>query len=227
MTEHRSRILVVDDDIDILELLKYNLEKEGFRVKTLNDSTCTISVAEKFQPDLVILDIMMPEINGFELCEQLRKIPSFQDTYIFFLTARPENTFQETALKLGGDDYIEKLTGLRLLLYKVNSVLKKKYVIKKRVRELKVGDLLIDRKTTSVFFKNERVAVSEGEFEILFFLAQNRDRKLTLDNLIYNIWGTEFHPFHNTVKLYIGNLQRKIFPHVIKVTRNNEYRFGL
>lgn len=227
MVEQRSRILVVDDDIDILELLKYNLEKEGFRVKTLDDSTSTISVAEKFQPDLVILDIMMPEINGFELCEQLRNIPSFEDTYIFFLTARPENTFQETALNLGGDDYIEKLTGLRLLLYKVNSVLKKKYVIKKRFQELQVGDLSIDRKSNSVFFKNERVIVSEGEFEILFFLAQNRDRKLSLDNLIYNIWGTELHPFHNTVKQYIGNLQRKIFPNIIKVTRNDEYRLGL
>jgi two-component system, OmpR family, alkaline phosphatase synthesis response regulator PhoP len=227
MTEQRSRILVVDDDIDILELLKYNLEKEGFRVKTVENSTNTIRVAEKFQPDLVILDIMMPKITGFELCAQLRNNPSFKDIYIFFLTARSENTFQETALRLGGDDYIEKLTGLRLLLYKVNSVLKRKYVIKKRFGEIKVGDLFIDRNTTSVFFKNERVVVSEGEFEILFFLAQNKDRKLTIDNLIYNIWGTEFHPFHNTVKLYIGNLQQKIYPNVIKVTGSNEYRLGL
>ena len=217
----------MDDDIDILELLKYNLEKEGFRVKTVEDSKSTIKVAQKFHPDLVILDIMMPEINGFELCEQLRNIPTFEDTYIFFLTARPENAFQQTALKLGGDDYIEKLTGLRLLLYKVNSVLKKKYIIKKRFQQLTLGDLHIDRKTSSVYFRNERVAVSEGEFEILFFLAQNRDRKLPLDSLIYNIWGTEFHPFHNTVKLYIENLQRKIYPNIIKVTRNDEYRFGL
>lgn len=227
MTEQRSRILVVDDDVDILELLKYNLEKEGFKVKALEESKRALVVAENFRPDLVILDIMMPEINGFEVCEQLRSIPSFEDTYIFFLTARPENTFQETALKSGGDDYIEKLTGLRLLLYKVNSVLKKKYVIKKRFRELQVGDLLIDRKTMSVYLKNERVAVSEGEFEILFFLAQNQGRKLTLDNLIYNIWGTEFHPFHNTVRLYIDNLQRKIFPNVIKVNRHNEYRLDM
>jgi two-component system, OmpR family, alkaline phosphatase synthesis response regulator PhoP len=227
MTEQRSRILVVDDDIDILDLLRYNLEKEGFRVKTVEDSTYTVRVAEKFQPDLVILDIMMPEISGFELCAQLRNNPSFEDTYIFFLTARSGSTFQETALKLGGDDYIEKLTGLRLLLYKVNSVLKRKYVIKKRFWELNVGDLFIDRNTTSVFFKNERVVVSEGEFEILFFLAQNNNRKLTLENLIYNIWGTELHPFHNTVKQYIENLQRKIYPNIIKVTRNNEYRLAL
>lgn len=227
MAEKPSRILVVDDDIDILELLKYNLEKEGFRVKTLDNSRNTIKVAEKFQPDLVILDIMMPNVNGFELCEQLRSIPLFEDIYIFFLTARPENAFQETALKLGGDEYIEKLTGLRVLLYKVNSVLKKKYIIKKRFQELSAGDLWIDRKTNSVFFKNEKIDVTEGEFEILFFLLQNRDRKLTLESLIYNIWGSEIHPFHNTVKLYIGNLQRKIIPNVIKVTRHNEYRFGL
>lgn len=227
MAEKSSRILVVDDDVDILALLKYNFEKEGFQVKTVDDSKNTVKVAYKFQPDLVILDILMPDLNGFEVCEKLRSIQAFENIYIFFLTARPENTFQETALKIGGDDYIEKLTGIRALLYKVNSVLKKKYIIQKRMLQLKAGDLTIDRESNSVFFKREQIVLSEAEFEILFFLIQNRDRKMTLDNLIFNVWGSEVHPFQNTVKLYIENLQRKIVPDVIKITSRDEYRFGL
>jgi two-component system, OmpR family, alkaline phosphatase synthesis response regulator PhoP len=226
MAERPSRILVVDDDIDILELLKYNLEKEGFHVKTLAKSKNTIKVAEKFSPDLVILDILMPNVDGFEVCEQLRMIPSFENTYIFFLTARGELAFQQTALKMGGDDFIEKLTGLRVLLFKVNSVLKKKYVIQKRFQEFNVGELSIDRKTSSVSFRNETVTLNEAEFEILFFLAQNRKRKLTIDGLIHNVWGPEIPPY-NSVKLYIENLQRKISPDIVRVTKNNEYTFGL
>jgi two-component system alkaline phosphatase synthesis response regulator PhoP len=226
MGEKSSRILVVDDDVDILALLKYNFEKEGFQVKTVDNSRNTLKAAYKFQPDLVILDVLMPHLNGFEVCEKLRNTEAFENIYIFFLTARPENTFQEAALRIGGDDYIEKLTGIRALLYKVNSVLKKKYIIQKRIQQLKIGDLLVDRQTNSVFFKDQQIAVNESEFEILFFMIQNRDRKMSLDNLIYNVWGSEVHPFQNTVKLYIENLQRKIMPDVIKVTSHGEYRFG-
>jgi two-component system alkaline phosphatase synthesis response regulator PhoP len=226
MGEKSSRILVVDDDVDILALLKYNLEKAGFQVKTIDNSKNTLKAAYKFQPDLVILDVLMPHLNRFEVCEKLRSIQAFENIYIFFLTARPEATYQETALKIGGDDYIEKLTGIRALLYKVNSVLKKKYIIQKRIQQLKVCDLSVDRQSNSVLYKDQSIVVNESEFEILFFMIQNRDRKMTLDNLIYNVWGSEVHPFQNTVKLYIENLQRKIVPDVIKVTSRGEYRFG-
>jgi len=222
-----SRILVVDDDVDILELLKYNFEKEGFEVKTLANSKNTVKVATKFSPDLIILDIMMPDITGIEICEQLRSIPSFQNVYIFFLTARAGNGFQETVLNIGGDDYIEKLMGIRTLMYKVNSVLKKRFVIQKRFSEISVGDLYIHRKTNSVFFRDSKVAVSEAEFELLFFLAQNRHKTITLDSIIHNIWGSEIYPFHKTVKLYIENLRIKFGPDIIKVIGSNEYRFGL
>ena len=227
MADRVSRILVVDDDIDILELLKYNFEKEGFEVKTLANSKSTIKVAKKFSPDLVILDIMMPHINGIELCEQIRSIPSFQNIYIFFLTARTGNGFQDAVLNIGGDDYIEKLMGIRTLMYKVNSVLKKRFVIQKRFSEITIGDLYIHRKTNSVFFKDSKVSVSEAEFELLFFLAQNRHKTISLENIIHNIWGSEVYPFHKTVKLYIENLRKKIGPDIIRVTSGNEYRFGL
>src|ERR1700755_3275700 len=113
------RVLVVDDDSDILDLLEYNLAKEGFKVKTLDDSSRAVSVAEEFLPDLVILDIMMPHPNGIEVCRTLRGMKRFADTYIFFLTAKSESYYHEAALDTGGDDYIEKIVGLRALTYKV------------------------------------------------------------------------------------------------------------
>lgn len=227
MAKRPSRILVVDDDIDILELLKYNFEKEGFEVKTLDKSKNTLKVAEKFSPDLIILDIMMPHTNGIDLCEQLRNNPAFKNVYIFFLTARSENGFQETALNKGGDDYIQKLTGVRALLYKVNSVLKRNFRIQKRFSEIEVGDLQIQRRSNSVFFRNSKVQVSDAEFELLFFFAQNRHKTISLDSIIQNIWGSEIYPFHKTVKLYIENLRNKITPEIIKATNKDEYRFGL
>ena len=227
MAKRPSRILVVDDDIDILELLKYNFEKEGFEVKTLDKSKNTLKVAEKFSPDLIILDIMMPHTNGIDLCEQLRNRPAFKNVYIFFLTARSENGFQETALNKGGDDYIQKLTGVRALLYKVNSVLKRNFRIQKRFSEIEVGDLQIQRRSNSVFFRNSKVQVSDAEFELLFFFAQNRHKTISLDSIIQNIWGSEIYPFHKTVKLYIENLRNKITPEIIEATNKDEYRFGL
>src|SRR5688572_27533888 len=113
------KILLVDDDYDILDLLKYNLEKEGYKVKTLHDSTGAVHVAKKFSPDLIILDIMMPHPNGIEICKELRGIKRFEDTYIFFLTAKSESYYQQAALDTGGDDFIEKLIGLRALTNKV------------------------------------------------------------------------------------------------------------
>ena len=105
------RVLVVDDDKDILELLEYNLEKEGFTVKTIDESQDAVTVAKDFSPDLIILDIMMPHPNGIEICRELRSMKRFADTYIFFLTAKSENYYHEAALDTGGDDYIEKVIG--------------------------------------------------------------------------------------------------------------------
>lgn len=136
------RVLIVDDDQDILDLIAYNLEKEGFRVRTTTNSEEAISIAQEFLPDLIILDIMMPHPNGIELCKTLRSIPLFQNTVVFFLTAKSEHYYHEAALDTGGDDYLEKIIGLRALTYKVASVLKRNFVIRKRVPVLRVGNMM-------------------------------------------------------------------------------------
>src|SRR6188768_1669427 len=152
------RVLVVDDDKDILDLLEYNLEKEGFKVKTLDDSFLAVDVAKDYNPDLIILDIMMPHPNGIEICRALRGMKQFGETYIFFLTAKSESYYQQAALDTGGDDYIEKVIGLRALTYKVSTVLKRKFIIRKSILELQVGALRMFRKSNSVCIDEQEVA---------------------------------------------------------------------
>ncbi len=218
------RVLVVDDDKDILELLEYNLEKEGFTVKTIDESQDAVAVAKDFSPDLIILDIMMPHPNGIEICRELRSMKRFSDTYIFFLTAKSENYYHEAALDTGGDDYIEKVIGLRALTYKVATVLKRKFVIRKSIAELKIGNLRIHRKSNSVQIGDDEITLSKPEFELLFFFAQNPSKVISHENLLQNIWGSEIYLFDTSIDVYIQNLKKKLGINLIHRTSDNRYR---
>jgi two-component system alkaline phosphatase synthesis response regulator PhoP len=219
------RILVVDDDKDILELLKYNLEKEGFTVRTLDERLKAISVARNFSPDLIILDIMMPNLNGMEICSSLRALARFEKTYIFFLTAQSEHFSQLTALGAGADDYIEKVMGIRSLIYKVNSVLKMQLIIRKGIPAVVAGDLTLDRRSTSVKFQGKEIKLCSPEFDLLFFFAQNANREMSIQNIIHSIWGPEIYVSDGSVEMYIQNLRRKISPDIIESYRTDCYRF--
>ena len=201
------RVLLVDDDQDILELLEYNLEKEGYKVKTLDDSNVAVSVAIDFSPDLIILDIMMPRPNGIEICKALRSLKRFAHTYIFFLTAKSD---QQAALDTGGDDYIEKVIGLRALTYKVSTVLKRRFVIRKSVPELQIGEICLNRKANAVKINKQEIKLSKPEFELLFFFAQNPRKMISQENLLCNIWGSEIYLFDTSVDVYIQNLKMKL-----------------
>jgi len=227
MSEKKFRVLVVDDDRDILDLLEYNLEKEGFKVKTIEDSHDAVSVAKDFSPELIILDIMMPHPNGIEVCRELRGMKRFEDTYIFFLTAKSENYYHEAALDTGGDDFIEKVIGLRALTYKVSSVLKHKFIIRKSVPEIRIGNLKINRKTNSVRIGDHEIPLSKPEFELLFFFAQNPYKIITINNLLQNIWGSEIYLFDISIDVYIQNLKRKIGLGLIECLLDDCYRFRL
>lgn len=219
------RILVVDDDSDILDLLKYNLEKEGFKIKTLGNSKKTIAVAEKFSPDLIILDIMMPHPNGIELCRELRSLERFHDTYIFFLTARSENYFQQAALDTGGDDYIEKIIGLRALTHKVTAVLKNKFIIRKSNSQINIGSLSINQRSGSVYFHDRLILLSKPEMDLLIFFAQNSNKVITIENLTRIIWGSEIYLSDSSVEIYIENLRRKLGLNTIQRVNGDRFRF--
>lgn len=225
MGEGKFRILVVDDDGDILDLLKYNLEKEGFKVKTLVSSAKALKVAREFCPDLIILDIMMPHPTGIELCRELRSMKRFHNTYIFFLTARSESYYEQEALDTGGDDYIEKIMGLRSLTYKITAVLKNQFTIRKSIPEVNIGNLKINQRTGSVCFNSNQILLNRPELELLFFFAQNSNKVITLDNLIQIIWGSEIYVMDNSVEIYVETLRRKIGFTVIQRMKNNKYKF--
>lgn len=228
MADKKSfRVLVVDDDKDILDLLEYNLAKEGFKVKTLDDSHNAVEVALAFNPDLIILDIMMPHPNGIEVCRALRTMKQFENTYIFFLTAKSESYYQQAALDTGGDDYIEKVVGLRALTYKVSTVLKRRFVIRKSIAELKVGNLKISRKSNSVKMGETEIQLSKPEFELLFFFAQNPRKAISQEHILKNIWGSETYLFDSSIDVYIQNLKKKLGLDLIIRTGDNRYRLEL
>jgi len=224
MEKEAYRILAVDDDPDILELLKYNFEKEGFKVKTVEESSKAVEAAVKFKPDLIILDIMMYPINGIEICKRLRELSLFQDTYIFFLTARSENYYQDAALDTGGDDFIEKIIGLRALANKVITVLRGNYVIRKSARAVVAGDLVIDRRGGALL-RGEPLQLSKIELELLFFLAQNPKKVISEENLINNIWGSDTYSTTSSPQLFLETLMRKLGKHWIEYLGSGKYRF--
>ena len=221
------RILLVDDDQDILELLEYNLEREGFKVKALDDSWHAVKVARDFSPDLIILDIMMPHPNGIEICRELRSIKQFENTYIFFLTAKSESYYQQAALDTGGDDFIEKVVGLRALTYKVSTVLRRKFVIRKSIPVVNIGNLIINRKSSSVRINDVEIILSRPEFELLYFFAQNPRKVISQENLLRNIWGSEIYLFDTSIDVYIQNLKNKLGLDLIHRTIDHRYRLDL
>ncbi len=224
--DKRHKILIVDDDRDILELLKYNFEKDGYDVYVEISSLKALQRASRLTPDLIILDIMMPDLSGLEVCEQLRKVPDFQDTYIFFLTAKSRKFLQVQAFANGGDDFIEKITGLRALTHKVSAVLHNDLVIKKSIREIKINALHLDRLRQVAVFRGKEIVLSTYEFELLYFFAQNPGKEISRENLVHNIWGSDVYLYARSVDTYIQNVCAKLDKNLILQSGKNSYRLG-
>jgi two-component system alkaline phosphatase synthesis response regulator PhoP len=218
-----SRVLIIDDDKSILMLLAYNLKKEGYKIKTLHDSREAVEVANKFSPDLIILDLMMPHINGIELCREFRKLPQFQNTYIFFLTAKSESYYQEAVFDTGGDDFIEKIMGIRTLTNKINGVLKKKLVIRKGLQEFKIGNLILKRKSREVLDGNRELTLSKPEFELIYFFAQNPNKDISNKFVLQNLWGTESYQSEVSIDTCLRKLIKKFGTDRFQV-HDNYYR---
>ncbi len=206
----KHRILVVDDDQDILDLLKYNLDKDGFKTKTVTNSEQGLLAATRFHPDLIILDIMMSGMNGIELCKVLRSKPQFKDTYIFFLTANSEQRVHELAVDTGADELIEKVIGLRELSTKIKAVLLENWVIHKHINIIRVGDLQIDRKTGEVYAGSQKIILSKPEFELLYFFAQNPRKYIHSKKLLDNLWGSNIFSAAQSLNYYLANLSKKL-----------------
>ncbi len=221
-----QRILAVDDDADILELLKYNLDKEGFKVKVVEDSSVAVKTALAFKPDLIILDIMMPQLSGIEVCKQLRDISFFKDTPIFFLTAKSEHYYEEAVFDTGGDDFIEKIIGLRALTNKVVTVLRENFIIRKSISKIDIGSLHLNRRSSVAKIKGEEIVLSKPELDLLFFFAQNSKKVISLENLLSNIWGSDVYAITKSLDVYIDNLSKKLGGKWISQVSNGKYKFN-
>lgn len=226
MKVHKHKVLVVDDDKDILALMQYNLAKDGYQVKIIDDSTKALKAARSFSPDLVVLDVMMPELNGIELCRELRSREEFKNTYIFFLTAKSESYYQQAAFDTGADDYIEKLMGLRMLTYKISAVLKKDYVIRKRNETVTSGSLSLNRHGSLVFINDNNITLSKPEFELLYFFAQNPGKLIKKEDLLQYLWGSATFLTVSSIEKFIEDINARVGAEVIRQKGNGVYCFN-
>lgn len=221
------KVLVVDDEEPILELLKYNLEKQGFDVRTATDGQIAVDVAKKFHPDLVLLDIMMPKVDGVEACRQLRAMPELVNTYIVFLTARAEEYSEVAAFDVGADDYILKPIKPRALMSRITALFRRDNAKKNTSNQIKAGNLLIDRTSYTVKLNGKEISLPKKEFELLFFLAQNPNKVFTRDDLLQNIWGADVYVLSRTVDVHIRKVREKIGEDCIATVKGVGYKFNV
>src|SRR6478735_2923947 len=168
-----QKVLVVDDEEPILELLKYNLEKQGYEVRAASNGQEAVDIAKKFHPDLVLLDIMMPKMDGVEACRQIKAMPELANTYVVFLTARSEEYSEVAAFDVGADDYITKPIKPRALMSRISALFRRDSKKETPQALITIGDLVIDRTSYTIKLKNKEINLPKKEFELLFFLAQN------------------------------------------------------
>jgi two-component system, OmpR family, alkaline phosphatase synthesis response regulator PhoP len=223
----QQKVLLVDDEADILELLQYNLEKEGYQVRTALNGKKGVDEARSFSPDLVLLDIMMPEQDGVETCRQLRELPEMQNAYIIFLTARAEEYSEIAAFEVGADDYIIKPIKPRALMSRLSALFRRETKKKKSSSKISIGDLVIDRASYTVSIRDEQVTLPKKEFELLYFLAQNPQKVFSRDDLLHNIWGSDVYVLARTVDVHIRKVREKIGEGYITTVKGVGYKFEL
>lgn len=222
-----QKVLVVDDEESILELLKYNLEKQGYDVRTAGEGAEAVEIAKKFHPDLVLLDIMMPKMDGVEACRQIRAMPELVNTFIVFLTARAEEYSEIAAFDGGADDYILKPIKPRALMSRITAIFRRDAKKKTSSAQIKIGELVIDRTSYTVKINNREVSLPKKEFELLFFLAQNPNKVFNREELLQNIWGSDVYVLVRTVDVHIRKVREKIGEDYITTVKGVGYKFNL
>jgi two-component system alkaline phosphatase synthesis response regulator PhoP len=219
------KVLVVDDEEPILELLKYNLEKNGYEVKTAQDGARAVDIARKFVPDLVLLDIMMPKMDGVETCRLLRDLPELQKMFVVFLTARSEEYSEVAAFDIGADDYITKPIKPRALMSRISALFRRDSKKSSPSNIIMIGDLTIDRTSYTISLKGKEINLPKKEFELLYFLAQNPNKVFSREDLLQNIWGSDVYVLARTVDVHIRKVREKIGEDYITTVKGVGYKF--
>ena len=229
MNNKNFKILLVDDESDILEFLKYNINKEGFEVHTASNGKEAIEIAKKITPHLILLDVMMPEMDGIETCEIMRQDKQLQNTIIAFLTARGEDYSQIAGFEAGGDDYIAKPVKPKVLISRIKALLKRF----KPTTNQKSSDDLIIKQSNLVIDKEKYIVIKDGnelilpkkEFELLVLLISKPDRVFTRDEIFSSVWGDNIIVGDRTIDVHIRKLREKIGEKHIKTIKGVGYKF--
>jgi len=219
------KILVVDDDPDIVEILRYNLSLAGYEVKSAANGKEAIKKAKLFIPQIILLDIMMPEMDGIEACSQIKGIPSLDNTMIIFLSARSEDFTQIAAFDAGGDDYISKPVKPKILLKKIASILKRINYGKNKTLKLEMDNLVIDRNEYKIVKDKQDLTLPRKQFELLFLLASKPGKVFTRDEIMNSVWGSQVIVGDRTIDVHIRKLREKIGDSYFKTIKGVGYKF--
>ena len=221
------KILLVDDEPDILEIVGYNLKSEGYQVFTANNGAEAVKTAKKVTPHLILLDIMMPEMDGIEACEKIRNVKPLEDVIISFLTARGEDYSQVAGFDAGADDYITKPVKPKVLVSKVKSLLRRLKTEEKADTTTKIGDIVINRDEYVVFKGEEKISLPRKEFELFSLLTSKPGKVFKREVILDSVWGNEVVVGGRTIDVHIRKLREKIGDHYFKTVKGVGYKFVL
>lgn len=228
MSTTKYKILAVDDEPDILEIIAYNLSKEGYEVLTASNGADAIKIAREAKPDLIILDIMMPKMDGIETCRQLREIEKLKTTFIVFLTARDEEFVEIMGFNAGADDYISKPIKPRALLSRINAILRRGGSKDEGQQpKIEANGLIIDRETYIVYKGAEQISLAKKEFELLYLLASKPGKVFSRDMILEQIWGNDVVVINRTIDVHIRKLREKVGEDFIVTIKGVGYKFGV
>lgn len=220
----QKKILLIDDEQDILEILSYNLEKEGYEVFTATNGNEGIEMAKQILPDLILLDVMMPEKDGIETCQDLRKIKELQKTLIVFLSARSEEFSQLAGFQAGANDYIVKIIKPKVLISKVNALLQLTSQVSGSSKNIEIGDLIIDKDIFRVSKAGQLFMLPKKEFDLLYLLASNTDKVFKRDEILEKVWGNDVIVGERTIDVHIRRLREKLGMNTIQTLKGIGYK---
>jgi two-component system alkaline phosphatase synthesis response regulator PhoP len=225
-TSNKQKILIVDDEPDILELIEYNLKKEGYQVFLARNGQEAVAEAKRTLPDLIVLDIMMPKMDGIEACRIMRTMPEFKNTFMVFLTARSEEYSEIAGFNVGADDYIAKPIKPRALVSRINAILRRNAPAEDVTEnKLEIGDLVIDREAYLVYQKGVKVVLAKKEFELLYLLASKPGKVYTREVILKNIWEDSVVVTNRTIDVHIRKLREKLGDEVVSTVKGVGYKF--
>ncbi len=219
------KVLIADDEPDIIEILKYNLDKEGYQVITAKDGNEAIDKARLTQPDLIVLDMMMPKKNGMEVCEILRAQVAFKDTLIMFLTALSDEATQLKGFSTGADDYISKPVSTSVFVSKVNALFRRMKKTENKI--ITVDNLIIDPEKFIVEFDGNEIVLAKKEFELLYLLASKPGRVFLRNEILSQVWGNEVIVGDRTIDVHIRKIRQKLGLDCITTVKGVGYKFEM